>query len=255
MERTTGRAGQAARATLGTEAVEVKATVIERDERRALRALRLQRKDGEQRRIFFYDTRKLDLYKRGVALRARECSGECESTVKIRPVDPKRVAGKWRKKSGFKVEADVVGSKVIRSASYTIAQKRKEIDEVASGKRPVEKLFSGEQEEFLRAMAPVRVDFGELVPLGPVAAMRWKVRNEGLPYELCVEEWRLPDGRDAIEVSIKARRPEAAAAQAALDGFLAELGIAKETRQQTKTLTALEYFAAQSGRRRSQASR
>lgn len=245
MEQTTGLAGQAARGTAGTQAVEVKVTVIERDEARALSTFRLDRKDGERRRIFFYDTRNLDLYKNGVALRARECKDACESTVKIRPVDPARVTDKWRKKSGFKVEADVVGSKMIRSASYTVAQKRKEIDEVASGERPIAKLFSGEQEEFLNEMAPVRVDFAALVPLGPVEALRWKFRNEGLPYDLCVEEWRLPDRRDVIEVSIKAKRPEAAAAQAALDGFLVEVGIAQETRQQTKTLTALEYFAAQ----------
>ena len=58
------------------------------------------------------------------------------------------------------------------------------------------------------------------------------------------EEWRLPDGRDVIEISIKAKPAEAAAAQAALEGFLAELGIAPETRQQTKTRTALEYYTA-----------
>ena len=34
------------------------------------------------------------------------------------------------------------------------------------------------------------------------------------------------------------------AAQAALEGFLAEHGIDRETRQQTKTRMALEYFAA-----------
>jgi hypothetical protein len=245
MERSDDRAGQTARATAGTEAVEVKVTVIDRDEEACLRAFGLAPKDGERRRIFFYDTRKLDLYKNGVALRARERGGdECDSTVKIRPVEPDRVGGKWRKKSGFKVEADVVGPKVIRSASYTIKQKQDEIEEVASGERPIAKLFSGEQEELLNEMAPIRVDFAELVPLGPVATRRWKFRNEGLPYELCVEEWRLPDGCDVIEVSIKVKRPEAAAAQAALDGFLAELGIAPETRQQTKTLMALEYFAA-----------
>jgi hypothetical protein len=49
-----------------------------------------------------------------------------------------------------------------------------------------------------------------------------------------------------IEISIKAKRAEAAAAQAALDGFLAELGIDPETRQQTKTRMALEFFAARS---------
>ena len=245
MERSTDRAGRAARATAGTEAIEVKVTVIERHEAVVFRKLGLERKHGEPRRIFFFDTPKLELYTHGVALRARELDGDaCDSTVKIRPVEPDRVTGKWHKLDGFKLEADVVGAKVIRSASYTVAQKPKEIDEVASGARPIAKLFSSEQEEFLGEMAPVRVDFARLVALGPVAALRWKFRNEGLPYDLCVEEWRLPDRSDVIEVSIKVAPPEAAAAQAALDGFLAELGIAQETRQQTKTRTALEYFAA-----------
>ena len=87
------RAGRAARATAGTDTIEVKVTVIERHETRALRKLGLKRADGEQRRIFFYDTRKLDLYNNGVCLRARETAGEeSDSTVKIRPVEPKRVA-------------------------------------------------------------------------------------------------------------------------------------------------------------------
>jgi hypothetical protein len=246
-QKIVGRAGRTARATAGTEAVEVKVTVVERDETMALRTFGLTRKNGERRRIFFYDTRKLSLYKRGICLRAREMEGnECDSTVKIRPVEPTRVADKWRRKSGFKVEADAVGSKIVRSASLTTAQKSKEIDEVTSGGRPIAKLFSGEQEEFLRENAPLPVDFAKLVPFGPVAVLRWKFRNEGLPYELCAEEWRLPDGRDVIEISIKAKQAEAAAAQAALDGFLSEHGIDPETRQQTKTRTALEYFAARS---------
>src|SRR5262245_46315017 len=96
--RTTGRAGQAARATEGTEAIEVKGTIAERHEDNALRKFGLTRANADQRRIFFYDTRKLDLYKKGVALRARELEGdECDSTVKIRPVEPDQVDAKWRK--------------------------------------------------------------------------------------------------------------------------------------------------------------
>lgn len=242
--RTVGRAGRAAMATAGTEAIEVKVTVVERHEKTAIRRFGLEREKGERRRVFFYDTPALDLFRSGVCLRARAMGGdECDSTVKVRPVEPGRVADKWRGKSGFKVESDAVGSKVIRSASFTVAQKREEVDEVVGGDRPIVKLFSAEQEEFLREMSPIQFDFAELVPLGPVAVLRWKFRNEGLPYELCAEEWRLPDGRDVIEISIKASRPEAAAAQAALRAFLAELGIAAETRQRTKTRTALEYFA------------
>jgi hypothetical protein len=246
MERpTAGRAGQAAKATAGTEAVEVKATVVDRDEARALRKLAIERKDGQPRRIFFYDTHALDLYRSGVALRAREMDGdECDSTVKIRPVEPKHVAARWREEKGFKIEADVVGADVIRSASFSVAQNRKELDEVAGGARAIAKLFSCDQEAFLAEMARVPVDFAKLVPLGPVAVLRWKCRHDGFPYyELCVEEWRLPDRRDVIEISIKAKQPEAAAAQAALEGFLVELGIERETREQTKTRTALEYFA------------
>jgi len=243
-QRTVGRAGRAAKATAGSEAIEVKVTVVDRHETAALRKFGLAREKGERRRIFFYDTPKLTLFKRGVCLRARETKGdECDSTVKIRPVDPRRLAHKWRKSGGFKVEADAVGSTVVRSASFTTVQKPREIGKVANGGRPIAKLFSGEQEEFLKAMAPFRIDFAKLVPLGPVAVLRWKFRNDGLPYELCAEEWRLPDGRDVIEISIKARQAQAAAAQAALEGFLAELGISPETRQRTKTRTALEYFA------------
>src|SRR5262245_55628459 len=99
MERSkVDRAGHAAKATSGTEAIEVKVTVIDRDEAIALRKLGLNRENGEQRRIFFYDTPTLSLYKRGVALRSRDLRGDaCDSTVKIRPIEPKRVDGKWHK--------------------------------------------------------------------------------------------------------------------------------------------------------------
>jgi hypothetical protein len=99
---------------------------------------------------------------------------------------------------------------------------------------------------FLQELAASPVDFAKLAPLGPVAALRWKFRNEGIPYELCAEEWRLPDGRNLVELSIKAKRAEAAAAQAALEGFLGELGIEAARGQQTKTRIALEYFAQRS---------
>jgi hypothetical protein len=239
-----GETGRAAKATLGAEAIEVKVTVVERHETVALRKFGLEREHAEQRRIFFYDTRELVLYNNGVCLRAREMEEDgCDSTVKIRPVEPERIADRWRRESGFKVEADFVGSEAVCSASFTVEQKPDEISDVATGDRPIAKLFSGEQEDFLKEMARVPVDFAGLVPLGPVAVLRWKFRHEGLPYGLCAEEWRLPDGRDVVEISIKAKPAEAAAAQAALNAFLAEIGIAPETRQQTKTRTALEYFA------------
>jgi hypothetical protein len=163
--------------------------------------------------------------------------------VKIRPVDPAKVDPSWREKPGFKLEADAVGKKVIRSASYTTDQRDKEIEEVASGARPIEKLFTGEQEEFLAALSPLAVDFGKLVALGPIASLRWKFEDEGLPYPICAEEWRLPNGHDLIELSIKSTTQQAAAARAAFEGFLRELGFEVDGGQETKTRVALEYLA------------
>lgn len=237
-------AGKAARATLGTDAIEVKLTVVERQEKAVLEKFGLERAEAERRRIYFYDTPKLGLFRQGVVLRARETGGRgSDSTVKIRPIDPRKVDAAWRKKGGFKLEADAVGEKVIRSASFTAAQSDDEIEQVASGERPIGKLFTSDQEDFLEAFSPVPVDFGELVALGPISSLRWNFEDAGLPYGICAEEWRLPNGHDLLELSIKATREAAAAASAAFQAFLRELGFEVDEAQQTKTRTALEVLA------------
>jgi hypothetical protein len=237
-------AGLMARETAGTDAIEIKLTVVESQEKAVLERFKLERGKGEQRRIYFYDTPKLALYTKGVVLRARETVGEgCDSTVKIRPVVPEKVGAAWHQKSGFKVEADAVGEKIIRSASFTTPQNDKELDQVVSGARPIDKLFSGEQEAFLDAFCSVKVDYGKLVALGPIASLRWKFKNKGLPYEICAEEWRLPNGRDLLELSIKASSEASAAARGAFVGFLRELGFDVDPGQRTKTRTALEYLS------------
>ena len=90
----------------------------------------------------------------------------------------------------------------------------------------------------MNEMAPVTVNWSKLVALGPVAARRRKFENAALAYELCA--------KDLIEISIKTKVEQATAAQAALHGFLDELGLAAQTGQQTKTRIALEYFAKRS---------
>jgi hypothetical protein len=132
---------------------------------------------------------------------------------------------------------------IVRSASFTTAQRDKEIEAVASGARLIEKLFTSEQEAFLTAFSPMAVDFGALVALGPIASLRWKFEDEGLPYEICAEEWRLPNGHDLLELSIKSTSQQAAAARAAFEGFLRELGFEVDGGQETKTRAALEYLA------------
>ena len=234
--------------TAGAQGVELKVTVADKKERAAAEAFDLDPRKGERRRIFFFDTSARNHFEGGLVLRAREVKGgRDDSTVKIRPVDPKKVAGKWSRLAGFKIEADGVGSRMIRSASLSVEQSGSEVKAVEQNLRSIKKLFSDEQESFLAEMSRGAVDFDALKVFGPVSALRWKVEHDGLPYPITAEEWTLPDGRDLLEVSIKVPTAQAAAASAAFDSFLKGLHLKPQGGQETKTRIALEFFAKQLG--------
>lgn len=228
----------------GTDAVEIKITVRPEQELRAERALQVNEDTADVRVIYFFDTPDLDLFESGVALRARLIKGDDDnSTAKFRPADPARIPQTWRTLEGFKIESDWVGDRVVCSASLTTPQRRDEISEVGEGKRPIEKLFSKEQERFLHEICGLDVDFGTLCVMGPIRVLRWKLEHEGFPHELTVEEWRLPDGDDLVEVSIKVAPSQAPSAREEFDRHLRTLGLDPMGAQETKTRTALEYFA------------
>jgi hypothetical protein len=226
------------------EAVEIKVTIRPDQELQGLRALKLDEDSAEVRVIYFYDTRKLDLFKAGVVFRTRLVRGDADdSTVKIRPVTPGKIPGNWSKTKGFKIEADRTGNRVVCSASLTERRKRSEIDEVAEGKRSIEKLFSKNQLQLVGDLYSKPVNFKLLRSMGPIRVLCWTIVHKGFPYKLTSEEWRLPDGEDLLEVSIKVKPAEAAKAQKAFEGHLRELGLDAHGAQETKTRTALEYFS------------
>ena len=226
------------------DAVEIKVTIRPDQELRAGRKLELNEDTADVRIIYFYDTPKLDLFNAGVALRARLVKGDDDdSTVKFRPVDCDSITHEWMRQKGFKLEADCVGERVVCSASFTVMQKRDEIDEVAKGKRPIAKLFSKEQERFLSEFYGRPVEFEKLCVMGPIRVLRWKLEHKGFPHELTLEEWRLPDGDDLVEASIKTSPDEAQQARKDFDEHLKSLGLDPKGAQEAKTRTALQYFA------------
>jgi hypothetical protein len=246
-ETKTGTAGTRdplARALAGVEAVEIKVTIRPDQELRAERALELDADTAEVRVIYFYDTPQLDLFDAGVALRARLVKGDDDdSTVKFRPVEAAKITAEWKQTKGFKLEADRVGDRVVCSASLTVRQKRDQIDEVVDGRLPIEKLFSKDQERFLGDFHHGPVDFGKLRVLGPIRVLRWKLKHKGFAHELTIEEWRLPDGEDLVEVSIKTTPEAASQARQDFEEHLRKLGLDPDGAQETKTRTALQYFA------------
>lgn len=228
----------------GMHAVEIKVTIRPDQELRAERAMLVNEDTADVRIIYFYDTLALDLFNEGIALRARLIKGDDDdSTVKFRSDRITSVSSEWNQHDGFKREADWVGDRAVYSASLTCPQQRDEIDEVAKGKRSIDKLFSKDQERFLKEFYKGPVDFGKLCVMGPIRVLRWKLEHENFAYELTVEEWRLPNGDDLVEVSIKVPPDEAAQARNAFHQHLEALHLDPQGAQETKTRTALQYFA------------
>lgn len=228
----------------GLDSVEIKVTIRPDQELRAERALQVDEDNAIVRLTYFFDTLDLDLANANVALRARLVKGDADdSTVKIRSKKMARVSSEWRDVEGFKLEADWVGDHAVYSASLTQQQQRDEIEKVAERKRPIEKLFTKDQERFLVEFYAGSVGFGQLRVFGPIRVLRWKLEHDNFEHSIAVEEWRLPNGEDLVEVSIKTPPNEAAEARKAFDNHLAILGLDPQGAQETKTRTALEYFA------------
>lgn len=225
------------------DAVEIKLTIRPDQELLAERAMEVNEDTADVRLLYFYDTPDLDLFEAGVVLRARLIKGDADdSTIKVRPVEAASISEQWRRSQGLKLEADWVGDDVVCSASLTGLQRRDEIYDVAKGRRAIGKLFSEEQERFLNDFYKGPINFGDLRVIGPIRVLRWKPRHETFAHELTLEEWRLPNGEDLVEVSIKAAPKEARQARKEFDAHLRELGLDPDGAQETKTRTALKYF-------------
>src|SRR4029453_7461322 len=77
----------------GADSVELKLTVPELSQRSAIRALDLDPLRAQIRQVFFFDTPKLSLDRKGVVVRARRIQGKGnDSVVKLRPVVPKELS-------------------------------------------------------------------------------------------------------------------------------------------------------------------
>lgn len=227
----------------GAARVEIKVTIRDEEREKAIQALGLDLAKADARSIFFFDTPKLDLFNAGVILRARQIDGEPDdTTVKIRPVDPKTLDPQWLAADGFKLEADATGDKVVRSASLTAVQGKDEIQQVFLRKRKISKLFSPEQERFLGAFHPGVLALDDLAVMGPIPVLRECVEHPGMTYKVTAESWRLPDGSELLELSIKCQCQEASVARRIFEGFLAGLGLDPQGAQETKTRRALMCF-------------
>ena len=251
MERGVSTMGRYARLLEGAEAIEIKATVPQKQVKTAMARYGLTQKNDEQRYIYFFDTPRLDLLKAGIIARARRIVGdEHDSTIKFRPVDAAKVGKKWRKYRDFKIEADASEKGIVKSASFSMPVAKGLIKRVVAGDKSIAALFTEEQEEFLAEMAGSVPDLAKLSVLGPLMAQRWDFEDPACPWPITAELWTRADRATLMEVSVKAPAVQAAAVMAGFMAFLGEVGAERDNNQQAKTHWALDHYA---GRLRSKA--
>jgi hypothetical protein len=80
-----------------------------------------------------------------------------------------------------------------------------------------------------------------------VLVLKLKFSSEGYERRLVAEVWIYPDGSRILELSTKCKPSEAFQVAAETRAYLSRLGVDLFGEQQTKTRTALEFFAGQLG--------
>jgi hypothetical protein len=85
--------------------------------------------------------------------------------------------------------------------------------------------------------------FHDLATFGPINVLKLKFKPGGFGRRMVAELWNYPDGSRILELSTKCAPGEAFDVAATTKSFLADRGLDLGAPQQTKTRTALEFFA------------
>ena len=230
----------------GSDTVELKLTVPASEQRAAIRGLGLDPLDAQIRQVVFFDTPDLMLDRAGVVLRARRIQGRMgDSVIKLRPLDPAEVGGSVRGLSGFGVEVDAIPGGFVCSGRLKCDADSDAIRQVLLGERPLRKLYTKEQRALYKAHAPAGLELDDLAVLGPIFVLKLKWQPRDYARKMVAEMWLYPEGARIFELSTKCLPSEAFQVAAEARVFLAEHGIGLSGEQQTKTRTALEFFAGE----------
>lgn len=230
------------------DTAELKLTVPEQPGsgyRSTVDALGMDPMDAFLRQVYFFDTPALDLDSAGVVVRARRTQGRPDdSVVKRRPVVPADLPPEIRDHKRFGVEVDALPGGYVCSGSFKAKLGDGYVKPAVAGERPISSLFDEPQRAFYAEHAPDGIELDDLTILGPVLVLKLKFVPEGGDRRMVAEVWLYPDGRTILELSTKCKPGEAFQVAAEARADLSARGVDLGAEQETKTRTALEFFAA-----------
>jgi hypothetical protein len=226
-----------------SDSVELKLTIPQEEQRSTIAALDLDPLEAQIRQVFFFDTPDLVLSESGLVVRARRRQGKADdSVVKLRPVVPDELPARMRSSPRLTVEVDAMPGGYVCSATVKARHDDPCVRAAVHGDRPLRKLFSKEQRAFYAEHAPPDIEIDELTVLGPIFVLKLRFSKLGMP--MVAELWLYPDGSRILELSRKCLPEEAFDAAVETRVFLEDAGVDLSGLQETKTRTALEFFAA-----------
>ncbi|MEU9485697.1 hypothetical protein AB0D83_18855 [Streptomyces decoyicus] len=223
----------------------------------ACRMLGLEADDGKGLTIYFWDKPwtngediRLPLAETGVVIRLRKpTKGDADDlTVKLRPCDPDVLPADWRvsrdgKDWEFKIEEDWTGRNRVWAASLKVED---DFDRpTADGGEGDSRLprLTRDQQGLLASAEVTDNDLADLVPLGPVQAIKWKPSRRDLIHPLTAEFWSVGPDLRFLEMSLRAHPAEASGAQDLLERALLDLGLQPPSPQASKTRSVLTTLA------------
>ncbi len=230
----------------GSDSVELKLTIPAPDQRATIGRLPMDPVEAQPRQVFFFETPDLRLNEVGIVVRARRRQGgRGDTVVKLRPVVPAELPSAVRRSAAFNVEVDAMPGGFVCSGSMKGRVTGQEVRDAITGTIPLRDIFTKEQRAFFRAHAPAGIGFEDLVPLGPTFILKAVFTPKALGRPLVAEMWLYPDGSRILELSTKCLPEEAFQVAAEARAYLASRGVPGAGLQQTKTKTALEFYAAE----------
>lgn len=227
------------------DSVELKLSVPESRRRSAVEGLHMDPMDAQIRQVVFFDTPDLALNRAGVVVRARRVQRKSgDSVVKLRPFAPELLTPALRRSRTFGVEVDAMPSGFVCSGSMKAEVADEILKKELAGHR-FHTLFTKQQRAFYSAHAPAGLELDDLEPLGPINVLKLKFTPPDWAGQFVAELWNYPDGSRILELSTKCAPAEAFQIAAQSKAYLASKGVDLFAEQQTKTRTALEFFASE----------
>ena len=227
------------------DAVEIKLTIRPDQELRRRAGMEVDEDTAEVRLIYFYDTPDLDLFEAGVVLRARLVRGDADdSTVKFRPVEAASIAERLAERlKGFKLEADWVGDdrSAPRRLRYRSSATRSTRSRREAGHRQV--VLQGPGALPQRASTKGRSISANCASWARFECCAGSQSHETFPLRADARGMEA-SGRRGAGRGLDQRRPtKRARPKRSSTRICASSGLDPEGAQETKTRTALEYFA------------